>query len=1173
MHISNNLHLKVNIGNWSNIELLNKFPCNPYCFIYFNNNQGAQTSQQLPKTINENTSKIATQSVILKLPVYPVDDIIHMVLYDLVKDDTGRDQSHIYIGELQLSIFDIFKGNDNLTVYNHDYKLYDKLLEKDHLNRLNEIKLFPIGKLSLGFQLLNSHKKFDQNILNNFHIWQNKLNQNLTWKRYRTLEYNKRSKLIPIEVFTRNVENNTNNSLPSTPVIKINGMDMATENESDNNNEYDEDDDDEDEYDDELEFENDNDDDNDKITNDTNIKTTGLNKFELNSLVSALDEYDVVTDSNDQLDNLLLDDPSIIMDNHQLNINDHTSIEDEINDHIDLDDQLSFTNSSLSQSSLTDLDKSPSTEQENLDMPKNNIKKQIRLPYLYYNDKNNSNNSFVDESDYDSSNELSTNFSNDTIGSKKNNGNSSNDKDNKINSDKSLLFKPKGSKLSRLSKKTRSKYYTKNKMYNTINKDSLNFKIAKRQHSLGVISLELINIKNLPRLTNKLSKKKYVMDPFIITIFGRRVFKSSCKKHSLNPNYNEFLSFELFPHEENFNFIFRVFDKDSFSFHDEIAEYHLPWVVISQKLMNKYDNTSNIQYNKNSNSWEVWELPLQLRDDINNHTSNCNGNNQGESPILKIRINFTPYKVLKSFFWKRFVSTITIKQEFSFVDLLLILDKLGSFIDKDAIDFFARFNKLPWRGDYLTKHQLINGLETWKRVSEFKETWQCPKCFKSRISSSHNSKKSKLSHGNDIITHFTICDFEHNNKSLKPSYVSSAFASKRWFSKVLIKLSYGKYALGSNNANILVQDRNTGIVIEEKISAHVKVGMRVIYNGRSKNTKKFKKLLKSLSIKQGRKFDNPISVKQIEPFIKFHHLDMTDCLDVEYKTFNEFFYRKLKPNSRVIESYSPNVMISPTDSRCTVFSSIEKSKQIWIKSNKFTIEKLTQGYDNVKFSNDNTSIAIFRLAPQDYHRFHSPCDVTIGKPIYIEGEYYTVNPMAIRSQLDVFGENVRIIIPMKSETFGDFLMIPVGAMMVGSIILTVNENDKVRKGDEIGYFKFGGSTIILVISQNVVKFDSDLVNNSTEQIETLVSMGMSIGHTPNVKEFYRKRDCNTTINQIEKIKRKISVTAETLDKFGDTTWQYEALKKILKDDLGDDKVVSLDEKENDELIVNDSNNR
>lgn len=412
-----------------------------------------------------------------------------------------------------------------------------------------------------------------------------------------------------------------------------------------------------------------------------------------------------------------------------------------------------------------------------------------------------------------------------------------------------------------------------------------------------------------------------------------------------------------------------------------------------------------------------------------------------------------------------------------------------------------------------------------------------------------NARRSKLVLENDLITHFAICTFSKEHKTLKPSYVSSAFASKRWFSKVLIKLTYGKYALGSNNANILVQDRDTGIIIEEKISAHVKLGMRIIYNGKSPESKKFRSLLKTLSIRQGKKFDSTASAKQIEPFIKFHSLDLSQCRDKAFKTFNEFFYRKLKPGSRLPESNNKEILFSPADSRCTVFPTIQESKEIWVKGRKFSIKKLANNYNPETFNDNNCSIGIFRLAPQDYHRFHSPCNGTIGKPVYVDGEYYTVNPMAVRSELDVFGENIRVIIPIDSPQFGKLLYIPIGAMMVGSILLTCKENDVVESGQELGYFKFGGSTIIIIIPHNNFMFDSDLVKNSSERIETLVKVGMSIGHTSNVNELKRIRIKVDDPKKIERIKRTISVSDENAKSTGNVTWEYHTLREMMNKDF------------------------
>ncbi|CCK70624.1 phosphatidylserine decarboxylase 2 KNAG_0E03670 [Huiozyma naganishii CBS 8797] len=829
-------------------------------------------------------------------------------------------------------------------------------------------------------------------------------------------------------------------------------------------------------------------------TGDNDAASTAAAPFDLKSLVTALDEYDVVSEAQlDDDDDDEDDEDDDALTSEQLN--DIQVLLQEVRDEDDDEDQ-SFSSANSSPELLTARSRTSSLGELGSD-------------------------GYSRDSDVSSSEALSMADS----------ANRYNDEDDELHSSdtsRSLQFKPDGGKLLNLRRRTRSNYL---KRYNIDHKSLTSFKVSKRQHSLGVVFIELQSIRNLPILKNKISRRKYDMDPFIITTFGRRVFKSSFKKHTLNPIYNECLAFELFEKESHFSLHFKIMDKDSFSFNDEIALHDLPWEQISAVLSSQSDTLD----------WQQFEIPLTLT--AKKVTPNT------QQPVLNIKVKFTPYNLLKRNFWKHAVAVNSPKTHYDFVDLLLFLDKLGCFTDYDALEFFQRFDKHAWAGEFITQNELTRGLETWTKLAEFKNIWRCPSCLKAK-KKSNNSRKSKLTRENDLITHFAICCFQQGDKVLKPSYVSSAMASKRWFSKVWIKLTYGKYALGSNNANILVQDRDTGIIIEEKISAHVKLGMRIIYNGKGKESRKFRNLLKTLSVRQGKKFDDPSSVKQIDSFIKFHSLDLSQCLDTKFNTFNEFFYRKLKPGSRPVENADPQVMVSPADSRCTVFSSIEKTKRLWIKSSKFSIEKLAQNYRMDQFKDKCTSIAIFRLAPQDYHRFHCPCDAVMGEPRFIEGEYYTVNPMAIRSELDVFGENVRVVIPMQSAEFGEFLLIAVGAMMVGSVILTRKFGDKVQKGEELGYFKFGGSTIILVLAQPSVLFDSDLVNNSIEQIETLVKVGMSIGHTPGSKECKRTHRSVANANELDRIKRTISVGACSIRELGGVTWQYDTLKSLIKDDLG-----------------------
>lgn len=251
-------------------------------------------------------------------------------------------------------------------------------------------------------------------------------------------------------------------------------------------------------------------------------------------------------------------------------------------------------------------------------------------------------------------------------------------------------------------------------------------------------------------------------------------------------------------------------------------------------------------------------------------------------------------------------------------------------------------------------------------------------------------------------------------------------------------------------------------------------------------------MLKSLSVKQGKKFDDPASKADIPGFIDFHKLDMSEVLlrAEDFKNFNEFFYRALKPDARPCSAPdNPNIFVSPADCRSVVFNSIDTATNIWIKGREFSIKRLLgDAYPEDAHRYEKGALGIFRLAPQDYHRFHIPVDGILRKPKLIAGEYYTVNPMAIRSALDVYGENIRVICPIDTPNHGRVMVVCVGAMMVGSTVITRNEGEEVRRAEELGYFKFGGSTIVVLFEEGTMMFDDDLVDNSKGALETLVNI-------------------------------------------------------------------------------------
>ncbi|QRV90019.1 phosphatidylserine decarboxylase family protein [Ceratobasidium sp. AG-Ba] len=370
----------------------------------------------------------------------------------------------------------------------------------------------------------------------------------------------------------------------------------------------------------------------------------------------------------------------------------------------------------------------------------------------------------------------------------------------------------------------------------------------------------------------------------------------------------------------------------------------------------------------------------------------------------------------------------------------------------------------------------------------------CPLCHRPRLKGKAEA---------DIVTHLAVCasgDWARVDRIVVGNFVTASQAQRKWYTKMLGKVTAGEYQLGANSANIIVQNRITGALEEEKMQGYVRIGIRLLYKGASSRMEggRARKLLKSMSIKQGQKYDSPESAREIPAFIAFHNLNVDEIKDPldSFKSFNEFFYRKLKETARPVDQpQNPGRLVSCADCRMMAFETVNEATRLWIKGREFSVKRLLgETYANEWPKYDGGALGIFRLAPQDYHRFHSPVDGVIGPMTYISGEYYTVNPQAIRTQLDVYGDNARKIVPMDSPTFGRVMCVCIGAMMVGSIITTVKEGDQIARGQEFGYFAFGGSTIVILFEKGKLTWDEDILANGKSTLETLVRVGMGVGN-------------------------------------------------------------------------------
>ncbi|XP_015893647.3 phosphatidylserine decarboxylase proenzyme 3 [Ziziphus jujuba] len=358
---------------------------------------------------------------------------------------------------------------------------------------------------------------------------------------------------------------------------------------------------------------------------------------------------------------------------------------------------------------------------------------------------------------------------------------------------------------------------------------------------------------------------------------------------------------------------------------------------------------------------------------------------------------------------------------------------------------------------------------------------------------------------NNMI-HLTLCfDEGTGNQVMTGGFLTDKEASYGWMFKLSEWAHFSSYDVGLNKgssaSHVLVFDRRTKRLVEELIDGKIVLSMRAIYQskvGLGLVGKGAKEILQSISEKQGRKMNSLESAKDIPKFVEFFK-DQINLADVKhplehFKTFNEFFVRELKPGVRPIACMEDdNVAICAADCRLTAFTCVDDSLRFWIKGRKFSIQGLL-GQEISSSAFIDGTLVIFRLAPQDYHRFHVPVTGTVGKFVSIPGCLYTVNPIAINSKYcNVFTENKRVVTTISTAEFGKVAFVAIGATMVGSITFLKKTGDYVKKGDEFGYFSFGGSTVICVFEKNAIEIDKDLLENSARSLETLVSVGMKLG--------------------------------------------------------------------------------
>lgn len=291
----------------------------------------------------------------------------------------------------------------------------------------------------------------------------------------------------------------------------------------------------------------------------------------------------------------------------------------------------------------------------------------------------------------------------------------------------------------------------------------------------------------------------------------------------------------------------------------------------------------------------------------------------------------------------------------------------------------------------------------------------------------------------------------------------------------------------SDRTPITVVDRQSGQTFEETV-----LGERWIrWAYQDKGSALLERLLfrsPLLSRLMGLYYDSPLSKGKIDRVIAELGIDRSEFAEpARYASFNDFFIRRLKPEARPY-SHDPKTLVSPADGRVLVFPRLDEGSFAPVKGHPFSVKKMLPPHAE-RFAHG--ALAIVRLCPSDYHRYHFPCAGSITRYEDIAGALHSVNPLALASGADVFGANKRSYTLIETEQAGTLCYMEVGAFGVGSIVNTKREG-RVEKMEEKGYFKFGGSTVVLIFEPGRIKFCDDLVANSQAGRETLVKVGQDL---------------------------------------------------------------------------------
>ncbi len=243
----------------------------------------------------------------------------------------------------------------------------------------------------------------------------------------------------------------------------------------------------------------------------------------------------------------------------------------------------------------------------------------------------------------------------------------------------------------------------------------------------------------------------------------------------------------------------------------------------------------------------------------------------------------------------------------------------------------------------------------------------------------------------------------------------------------------------------------------------------------------------------GWRMDRPSSRARVEPFIRDFDLDPAEFADPPdtFRTFNEFFFRRLKGDVRPIDP-ADDAVVFPADGRHLGFPDLSRTKAFFVKGQRFDLASFLR--DESLERRYRGGAAVFsRLCPVDYHRFHFPVAGVPSAVRRVEGWLWSVSPVALRRNLGFLWENRRWLCEIETRHMGRVLMAEVGATNVGSAEHTFTPGQSMAKGSEKGFFRFGGSAVLTLFEPGRVTLCADLVEQTGQQRELYARIGERLG--------------------------------------------------------------------------------